>query len=108
MAKRRVSRRRSDFNKSQAVRDYLNAKPEAKPKEIQEAIKEQHGVEISTQMISTIKTKMRGGMGKRRGRGRKAGGPLSAAQLLEIKKLTDQIGGVDRAREAIDMLAKLR
>jgi hypothetical protein len=101
-------------NKSQAIRDYKEANPTASPKEIAEALAKS-GVTVSAQFVSTVlsNAKRKGGKIGKRGRkpGRKAGvaGMADAGleQLLTAKKLVDSLGGIDRARSAIDALAKL-
>jgi len=106
-------------NKSAAIREYLDQNKRAKPKEIVAAMKEK-GLDVSPQMVSTIKTKYKGrrrrkmsgqevGNGlvnDRRGRPRKSG-KVSIEQLIAVKRLADQVGGVQAAREALDVLAKL-
>ena len=97
--------------KSQAIRDYLAANTDAGPTAVVAALKEQ-GLSVSTPMVSTIKAKM--GLGKKRRRRRVAraaasvngAGRLSVDDLLRAKKLVDEIGA-ERAKEAIEALAKL-
>jgi hypothetical protein len=105
-------------NKSAAIREYLDVHKRAKPKEIVAAMKEK-GLDVSPQMVSTIKTKHR----KRRGRkmsgqdvgngpvnsrrGRPSSGKIAIEQLIVAKRFADQVGGVRAAREALDVLAKL-
>jgi hypothetical protein len=103
------------ISKSQAVRDYLAEHPSAMPKEIAPAVKSAHGLDVSPQMISMIKSKV----GKK-GRRRKSGPRPSAAaargsnsarftidDLVMAKKLAQQIGGIPRAQEALAVLARL-
>ena len=105
------------ISKSQAVRDYLAEHPRAMPKEIAPAVKSAHGLDVSPQMISMIKSKF----GKKgRPRRRKAGAAGGAAasrganssrftieDLVTAKKLAQQIGGIPRAQEALAALARL-
>jgi hypothetical protein len=114
MAKRRSTG--GTISKSQAVRDYLAQHPNAKPKEIAPAVKAEHGLEVSPQMISMIKSKSRRRGGRRRGRpagaapvGRPRGSAsrITVEDLVTAKRLADQIGGVARAQEALAALAKL-
>ena len=111
-------------NKSAAIRDYVTAHPEAKPKEIVEAMKAQ-GINVSTAFVSTIKSKTVGSGRKKKGRkaGRpkaaatpaaastsrasKADGNLSLDQLLKAKKLADELGGVAKARATLEALEKI-
>ena len=124
-------------NKSAAIRDYKKAHPKAKPAAIAEALKAE-GLEVSGALVSnvlfTMKNKKPGKRGrpaktaapvatstKRRGRppkGPKRAGrsPQAATNghepglsaLLAAKKLADEMGSVDRAKAALDALAKLQ
>src|SRR5687768_13689926 len=97
--------------KSQAVRDYLKANKDAGPTAVVAALKEQ-GLSVSTAMVSGIKAKI--GLSKRRRRRKVAragasangNGHLTVDDLLRAKKLVDEIGA-ERAKEAIEALAKL-
>lgn len=116
-------------NKSAAIRDYLTANKNAKPRDIVKAMAEQ-GIEVTPQFVSTIKTKFIAGGGKapgRRGRPRKtavAGAAPAAApvskpaakparstgayeDLIIAKKMADQLGGVEQARAALAALEKI-
>ena len=95
--------------KSQAIRDQLQATPDAMPKEIVAAIKSQ-GMKVTSQMVSTLRSKLNNPPKKKRRKKRKvAGGEMVAVEtLLKAKKLAEQLGGLDKAREAIDALAKLQ
>ena len=94
-------------NKTQLVREYLNQQPNAMPKEVSEALKEQ-GVEISPQIVSQIKYQLRlvGGCG-RSGLGRGGVDSLSADDLLKVKELSDAIGGPQNVERALEILKKL-
>ena len=93
--------------KSQAIRDQLSATPDAATKDVIAALKSQ-GIKVSGQMVSTLKAKMKG-TGKRRGRKKaSANGKLDIEILIRAKKLAEQLGGVEKARAAIDALAKLQ
>lgn len=94
--------------KSQAIRDYLTHNPEAAPKEVIEALKGQK-LKVTSQMVSTIRTKMTGKKVKRRKK--RKGAPadmVSMETLLKAKKLIAEMGSLEMAREAIDALAKLQ
>lgn len=93
--------------KSQAIRDYFKANPKAKASEVVSALAEK-GIKVSTPMVYTLKA--RNTMGKRRKQARAAGKDISLAisGLLAAKKLVDQVGGIEQAREALDALAKLQ
>lgn len=93
--------------KSQAIRDYFKASPKAKASEVVTALAEK-GIKVSAPMVYALKA--RNAMGKRRKKARSAGKEigLSISGLLAAKKLVDQVGGIDQAREALDALAKLQ
>jgi hypothetical protein len=108
------------ISKSQAVRDYLTEHPTAMPKEIAPAVKSAHGLDVSPQMISMIKSKLGQKVRRRR---RKAGvggaAPASGAgrknnaarftveELVAAKELAQTMGGIPRAQEALAALARL-
>ncbi|TWT98590.1 hypothetical protein [Stieleria varia] len=123
----------SGVNKSKEIRDYYAANPKAKPKEIVEAMAEK-GINVSAQYVSTIRinSKKKSGKktGKKRGRpvgstkgrpvgrpaGRPAGRPplsskstdmVNVDALLAVKKMVEQVGGIDQAKSALNALEKL-
>jgi hypothetical protein len=105
-----MAKRRRKINKSQAIRDYLAKNPSATPSVIQEALAKK-GLTVGASLISQVKYKP-ASKGRRKKRGRPARASASSrriglAQLVEAKALADKMGGVARARQALDMLAKL-
>ena len=88
--------------KSAAIREYLAANPGAMPKEVVIALKGK-GLKVSAQMVSVLKGKAKAGR-SRRGR---AAVNLNVDSLLQAKKLVDQLGGIEKAQEALAVLAKL-
>lgn len=125
MAKRKV-------NKSDKIREYLAEHPDASPKTIQAALKEQ-GVSVSTGLCSNVKytspkgpgaakQKKKPSNGRRRGRppksassnsssskssGSSAGNAFTAEELRGAKGLIDSLGGVAKAKEALALLEDL-
>lgn len=102
---------KSGSNKSAAIRDYKAANPAAGPKEIAEGL-EKSGVSVTPQFISTVLSNAKKKGGKVGKRGRKPGRPAAAPigdlqQLIQVKKFVDQIGGVEKAKAAVDVLARL-
>ena len=101
-------------NKSQAIRDFLAANPQATPNEIVAGLKQQ-GITVSPGLASNVKytsgrrTAKRRGRPPGRGRGVRRGsnGALTANDLLEAKKLADQLGGIEQARKALETLQEL-
>lgn len=104
-----AKRSKSSVNKSLEIRSYIEANPDAKPKEVVSALAEK-GVVVSAAFVSTLKSndKRKGGApaGKR---GRKPGGGSidGIETLVQAKKLVDQMGGIDVARRALESLAKI-
>src|SRR4029453_19480936 len=97
-------------SKSEAIRNYKAAHPDAGPKAIAESLTKD-GTKVSAQFVSTVLSNARKKAGKRRGRrgGRRAAaGNATLHQLVLAKKLAARMGGVQQARQALDTLAKLR
>lgn len=97
-------RRRKRVNKSQAIRDYIQANPKAGPTQVSQALTEK-GTKVSVALVSNVKHNMnKKAIGTRRGG---AGGHVSVDALRVAKKLADQLGGIEKARHALDVLAEL-
>jgi hypothetical protein len=92
MAKRR--------NKARKIREALAANPSASVRDIIETLKAQR-VRVVPAQVYNIKSQMANGAG-----GAKTKGDQYAA-LIQAKKLADAMGGIDKARAALDVLAKL-
>lgn len=92
--------------KSAAIREHFAENPGAMPREVVAALKEK-GIRVSPQMVSVLKGKMKGGSGMRGARRGRRVGNLGIEALVEAKKLADQLGGIEKAREALAVLAKL-
>src|SRR5262245_61213401 len=106
MAKRKI-------NRSQAIRDYMTTNPSAGPSAIIEGLGKK-GIKVSAALVSAVKYhKPAGGGNGRKKKGRRLGSTSSHgrkvefAQLVEAKHLADKMGGVEKAKSALDMLAKL-
>jgi hypothetical protein len=122
-------------NKSFEIREYRRLHRRAKPNTIVEALAKR-GIKVTRQQVSTtlymarrrrttgrraraaaedgvVRRRRRRRPGRRPGmrRGRRPGrrpAGLSAELLLAAKDLIDQVGGVDQARAALDLLEKLQ
>lgn len=110
MAKK-ASKEGGGTNKAKTIRDYAEANQGAGPKAISAALKEQ-GVDASPAYVSTIlalarKAKRKGKKAVGRPAGGGSGGGDFLAVLIKAKKLAEQLGGVDKAKAALDALAKL-
>jgi hypothetical protein len=100
-------------NKSLEIREYKAANSSASPKEIAAAL-HSSGLAVSAQFVSTVLSnakKKNGAVGKRGPKpGRKAA-TLNASselsQLIQAKKLVDQLGGIEAAKSAINTLAQI-
>lgn len=119
-----MAKKKGGPNKSLAIRTYLDAHPDAKPKEIVEAMKKK-GIAVNAQFVSTVKTnskKKPGKIGtKRRGRpvgsGSKntkrkvassAGGQtVTVESLLKLQKVIEEIGSIEDTKSALSALEKL-
>jgi hypothetical protein len=102
---------KSGSNKSAAIREYKAANPDAGPKDIAEAL-EKSGMSVTPQFVSTVLSNAKKKGGKVGKRGRKPGRPSALPvgdlqQLIQVKKFVDQIGGVEKAKAAVDLLAQL-
>jgi hypothetical protein len=118
-------------NKSQAVRDYLAEHPDATASTILPALAER-GIDVSVALVSQIKQRLKNSgesgsgkpttkkkAGRKKVAGRKAmtkkttatssraAKALTADDLVEAKKLVDELGGIDQAREALKYLENL-
>ena len=96
--------------KAQAIRAALEKTPEASAQEIVASVKEQ-GLKVTPQMVYGLKARSAKGSKRRGGRRKKAstnGAGFSIHTLILAKKLADQLGGVGKAKEAMDALSKLQ
>jgi hypothetical protein len=107
MAKRRV-------NVSEAIRNYLKDHSDEGPTAAAEAISQQVGKKISPTYVSNVKSMMKKGGGKKRGRkpGMKkqlasdfaANGSVDLITLEAIKEIVRRVGA-ENAKRLIDILA---
>lgn len=105
-----AKKKRAGKSKSQHIRDYLAANPGATPNQIKDGLAKQ-GVKVSTGLASNVKYTSGTGAKKKKKpgrRGRPKATPLSAQNLLDAKKLADDLGGIGEARKALDALEKLQ
>jgi len=93
MAKRR--------NKAAKIRQVLSDNPSASAKEVVELLAAQR-TRVSAAQIYNVKSMMGGT------KARSSGGKLGKYdQLIQAKKLADAMGGIDKARAALDVLSRL-
>ena len=133
---KKMAKKSSGPNKSQAIRQYYESNPNAKPMEVAAALKEQ-GIEVTPAFVSTIRSTSKkkkpgrpGRPSKASKRGRKpgvtakraakstrststrsttssTGGNVSIDSLIKVKQLVASVGGVDEARSALAALERL-
>jgi hypothetical protein len=125
-----MAKKTSGPNKSQAIREYYGSNPEAKPKQVVEALAAQ-GIEVSPAFVSTIKstsltkgTKRVAKRGPRSvkaerevsvsrpsGRGpgapKRSGNSVSIESLLKAKGMVKELGGIDNAINTLAALKRL-
>jgi len=110
-------------NKSQAIRDYYAAHPNAKPKEISAELKKA-GVDVTPAFISTIRstsigkkkktTKTSSAKAPAKAASKKAapaavksGVSVSIESLLKAKSMVKELGGIDNAIATLSALKRL-
>src|SRR6185295_969447 len=98
-------------NKSAAIRAYKDAHASAGPKEIAEGLSKD-GIKVTPAFVSTVLSndRRKGRKGRKKvASGRRVGNRTSGAffNLIQAKKLADQMGGVEKAQAALDALAKI-
>ena len=104
---------------SEAIRVYLRQHPQAGPREVQASLAKD-GITVSLGLISFVKYHKPKRRSKApslrvaarrtpgRGRGRPSANGLTIEQLLEAKRLVDSVGDINRVRQALDALERLR
>lgn len=99
--------------KSNAIRTYLAANPDAGPSAVVAALKEQ-GVNATIGLVSNVKhrlskpKKKRGRPSASRRGSTNGHAEISLDQLLAAKQMVDSLGGVEVARVALDALVALQ
>jgi hypothetical protein len=106
-----MAKRRGDVNKSEKIREYYGQHKRAKPAEVVAALGEQ-GISVTSQLVSNTRSRMGVRRKKRRkATNRRVGRPRAANSyqaLFEAKAFVAKAGSVDKARAALDALAKLQ
>ena len=95
--------KRSD-SKAAKIRAVLAGRPDAKAKEVVETLKAQK-VKVTVGQVYNVKATSGKTMSANRKPAAKKAGGYEA--LIQAKKLADAMGGMDKARAALDVLAKL-
>jgi hypothetical protein len=99
-------------NKSQSIRDYMAANPQAAPKEVSEALAKQ-GIKVSPTFVSAIKGKSAAKKGRRRRRHQAAevASVKTGIGVAEIKAafgLLKHCGNIALAKEALAAAAEIQ
>jgi hypothetical protein len=118
-----AKKKRAGKSKSDHIQGYLEQNPDASPTEVIDALARKR-VKVSTSLVGKIKYELKQGTKptpkrkpKKRAARKKAAPvatPATAAfsltmeDLLEAKKLVDELGSVEEVRKALDALEKLR
>jgi hypothetical protein len=118
--RRRVAGRtagKPSVSSSELIRGFISRNPRATPKVIAAGLKAE-GVSVSMSLISAVKYRRRTKTGTRKARRRasathvaapaKATSAPSIAQLIEVKRFANTMGGADRVRQALEMLEQLQ
>ncbi len=123
--------KKGGVNRTEKVREYMLANPDQTNAEAFRGLEAQ-GTHVSHSLISQVRKQMgfpQGGSTKKRAGKKKAkkkvgqkktsmaqpasaptarGRAITAEDLFEAKKLADDLGGLERVREALDALERLR
>jgi len=104
-------------NKAALIREALEKLGiDAPAKAVQEYAAAQ-GAEVAAAQISNLRTKIKDGGAKKRGRKAKAktkgttsngDASVTASDLIQARIMADKVGGVERAKVLLDLLNKLR
>ena len=108
-------------NKSQAVRDYLAGHPDAMPKDVVAALAKE-GVEVSTILVSGIKTRVKKASPKAKKAAAVAttpaappavqkpttnGGTITLDQIKKVAQTIRTLGGYQRVTEVLEVIKEL-
>lgn len=109
-----MAKKKTSVNKSQAIRDFMAANPDAAPKDVEAALAKE-GIKVTAALVSTVKTNAKAkGKPKKAATKKKtaakkppASDKIALSALFEAKKLAQRLGGIDAAKQAINALAQL-
>jgi len=124
--------KKGSVNRTEKVRQYMSEHPDESISEVQSTLKRQ-GIQVSRSLVSQVRKKLgltQAGRAtkkaakkraKRKAAKKKVASSKTAAtkstakaqiitadDLYEAKKLADELGGVERVREALDALERLK
>jgi len=100
--------RQPGVNKSEAIREFLKGKPDAKPKEVVAGLLEK-GIEVSPGLVASQKYKKTPGSPSVQGpRGARAKeGWFSVDDVVRVQKLSAELGGIGKLRSIVELLEKI-
>ena len=98
---------KNKVNKTQLIKDALAKNPKASPIEIAEGLKN-HG--ISAPYVSTVKSSLKAKKPTKTAKKKvaKKSDKVSLGDLVKASRLAEELGGVDKAQEMLNALAKLK
>jgi uncharacterized protein YneF (UPF0154 family) len=89
-------------SKADAIRNMFNEMGrDARPRDIIAALKSK-GIVVTSAQVSTLRNKLTTGS-----TGKVVGGTVAYEHLLAAKQLSERLGGVDKARQALESFARL-
>lgn len=129
LMERNVAKKSGAPNKSQAIRDYYEANPDAKPMEVSAELSKK-GIVVTPAFVSTVKSTTMGKSARRSAKksasnvkkssnGAKRGRPVGSTNkatssnevsldsLLQVKRIVEEMGSVQDAKNALTALEKL-
>ena len=107
-----AKKKKTGFNKSQAIRDHLAKQPDDGPKAIVVALRKKK-IKVTEALVSNVKYAKTGKKKQRRKKKAATTQPtvsdkISISTLVQAKKMADQLGGIEKAKTALAALAKLQ
>jgi hypothetical protein len=94
-------------NKAQLIRDALKKLGLDAPAKDVQSYTESHGATVAAAQVSNIRTKLKeGGSGGKKSKA--ANGAITGEDLIQARMMADKVGGVERAKELLEILNKLR
>lgn len=99
-----------EVNKSAAIRELLEADPNTSNKEIVTALK-QRGIKIHPNLVYIVKSQMRAKRRRQKRQkvvenSRQMGIANPVELILDVRRLSEQAGGIRRFKELVDALAE--
>ena len=107
-----AKKKKAGVNKSQAIRDHLAKQPDDGPKAIVVALRKKR-ITVTEALASQVKY-VKAGKKKRRRKKKAAttqptvSDRISISTLVQVKKMVDQLGGIEKTKTALAALAKLQ